>query len=117
MSAEPFYKSSAFQKGFLVSLTANGAGLFFACPVLALGFLGAGLSSGTTAELRENWYSFVGLAFCCPAVLNTGLLAFVAFEAARKREPQIWLGWLVGLGIGLIPLTILAVFSVLVGGF
>lgn len=116
MSAEPFYKSPAFQKGFLISLSANGAGLMFACSMMGLGFVGAGMSSGSTEELRETWYSFVWTAFCCPTALNLGLLAFCAFEAARKKEARIWLGWLAGLGIMLIPLLLLAVFSVMVGG-
>jgi hypothetical protein len=116
MTPEPFYKSSAFQKGFFVSLSVNGVGLMFACSVMALGFVGAGMSSGTTEQLRETWYAFVWTAFCCPAVLNTGLLAFIALEAARKKDGGVWLGWLVGLGIALIPLLILAVFSVLIGG-
>ncbi len=116
MNRATFSISGAFQKGVLVALAANGAGLLCACPVLALGFLGAGLSSGTTADLRANWYSFVGLAFCVPAVLNTGVLAWVAYEAARKKEPQIWLGWLTGLAIALIPLLVLAIFSILIGG-
>jgi hypothetical protein len=46
MSAEPFYKSPAFQKGFWVSLALNSSGLMFACSVMALGFVGAGMSSG-----------------------------------------------------------------------
>jgi hypothetical protein len=117
MTPAPFHQSGAFQKGFFVSLSVNGAGLLFACSVMALGFVGAGMSSSTPADLRQIWYSFVWTAFCCPAVLNTGLLAFIAFEAARKKEPQVWLGWLVGLGIALIPLLLLAAFSVAIGGF
>jgi hypothetical protein len=116
MTPEPFYKSGGFQKGFLISLSVNGVGLMFACSVMALGFVGAGMSSGTTEQLRETWYSFIWTAFCCPAFLNTGLLAYTAFEATRKKEGRIWLGWPAGLGIALIPLLILAVFSVLIGG-
>ena len=116
MTPEPFYKSGAFQNGFWISLAVNSVGLMFACSVMALGFVGAGMSSSTPEYLREIWYSFVWTAFCCPAVLNTGLLALIAFEATRKKDGRVWLGWLVGLGIALIPLLILAVFSVLIGG-
>jgi hypothetical protein len=116
MSTEPFYKSGAFQKGFFISLAVNGVGLMFACSLMALGFVGAGMSSGTPEDLRQIWYSFVWTAFCCPAVLNTGLLAYIAFKATRQKEGRIWAGWLAGLGIALIPLLILATFSVLMGG-
>lgn len=116
MTTEPVYKSGAFQKGFFASLAANGAGLMFACSLLALGFVGMGMSSSTPEDLRQNWYSFVWTAFCCPATLNMGLLAYVAFEAARKKDNRIWPGWLTGLAIALIPLLILAIFSVLIGG-
>jgi hypothetical protein len=95
---------------------AEWLGLMFACSVMALGFVGAGMSSGSTEELRETWYSFVWTAFCCPTVLNLGLLASCAFEAARKKDARIWLGWLAGLAIMLLPLLLLAVFSVMVGG-
>ena len=116
MTPESFYKSGAFQNGFWISLAVNGVGLLFACSVMGLGFVGAGMSSSTPEDLRQTWYSFVWLAFCCPAFLNTGLLAYTAFEAARKKDGRVWLGWLAGLGIALIPLLILAVFSVLIGG-
>jgi len=116
MMSDPFYKSGAFQKGFFVSLAVTGTGVVFACPVLGLGFLGAGLSSSPPEELRQTWYSFVWTAFCCPAFLNTGLLAYIACEATRKKEGRIWLGWLAGQGIALIPFLILALFSVLIGG-
>ena len=117
MIPEPFYKSSAFLQGFFVSLGVNASGLMFACSVMALGFVGAGMSSQPTEELRETWYSFVWLAFCCPTVLNLGLLAFNAFTWSRSKDARIWPGWLAGLMLVGIPLCLLAVFSVLIGGF
>ncbi|PKN94462.1 MAG: hypothetical protein CVU44_05090 [Chloroflexi bacterium HGW-Chloroflexi-6] len=116
MIPEPFHKSAAFQKGFYISLAVNVAGLVFACSIMSLGFVGAGMSSSTPEDLREIWYSFVWTAFCCPTVLNLGLLAFNAFEWARHKDARIWPGWLAGLALVGIPLCLLAVFSVLVGG-
>jgi hypothetical protein len=101
---------------FITSLAVNGLGLVFACSVMALGFVGAGMSSQPPEELRKTWYSFVWLAFCCPAALNLGLLAFTAWQAARQREARAWLGWLGGLAVAGIPLCLLAVFSALIGG-
>ncbi len=117
MTPEPFYKSRAFQNNLVISLALNGVGLMFACSVLGVGFMGAGMSSGTTADLRETWYSFVWLAFCCPGMLNTGLLAYTAFEARRKQDARVWQGWLLGLGLMLLPFSCLIAFSVAMGGF
>jgi hypothetical protein len=117
MTPEPFYKSGAFQNNLVISLALNGVGLMFACSVLGFGFLGVGLSSSTPEDLRQIWYSFVWLAFCCPATLNTGLLAYTAFEARRKQDTRVWQGWLAGLGLMFIPFLCLALFSAAMGGF
>lgn len=112
---ESVFRSAPFGKGLFVALAANGAGLLFACSVLAFGFFGVGMSSQPPDELRQTWNSFAALAFCCPGVLNLGVLGYVVFDALQTKDNRIWAGWALGLGIAALPLCLLGVFSALIG--
>jgi hypothetical protein len=85
--------------GLVSNLAINSIGLCWAISWLALGFLGVGMSSGPTAQLKETWNSFVWLALTCPCALNPLLLVVLLIFAWKRRNRTILWGWLVGMGL------------------
>ncbi len=111
----PEARSGGFRFGIIYTLVVNAAALTCMLSILGFGFFGVGLSSGTADELRQIWSSFKLLAFCCQGVFNLLLLAYLAYESSRRKDAQVWLGWLAGTAITLLPTICLAVIASLIG--